>query len=675
MPPEPGESLPSLVLRNAERYRFRNPMRLLRQIRPPTTSLATLAFVDPASEFGGRLAHLFGITRECLARLAHGTGDPKTCTILGHRLHHEFVSLDQRRYCPLCLRDSPHHRAIWDVSVLTVCPKHGVRLLEHCPAGHRVNWRTDRVHMCARRDCRADLRGAPVQHVPSVELEGVRGLTALLDGQQPPGLVPLSPGDVLRAAFHLGAIACGHHRSPRPIRFVRRHAGEMAGILDAGWAALQEWPQGFHRLLDRLRAGQGARRGRYGVRKEFGFLSHWLWDVASEPYGAVLGNAFHRYVAEQPDLATPAHQVRRFRSADQLRHRHMTGSEAAEALGIGYDRLALLAAAHDLYLVPPTGKGAASLMRADRVHALLQQRSGLLSGVDVQRRLGVGKLTLKKLRDAGMLSVVPDADAAGTVRYPVTSVEGLLQELADRVPPDRPVPTDSVTIATIARRVPIPGFDTTDVLQAIRAGRLTPAGVARKGRGLQRFRFRSSDVDSFITGLTRVEGRTLSVAEAAGELGVKQEVAYHWVRVGLLATVVVDSPMESGRRVTDAALAAFQREYVTGAEFARVHGLGRKWAATHLVKAGARPVSGPSVEGARQFLFRRADLDGVDVSALVSGRSKLRPDLGRARRLDRAGSEGLQVCRRARSEARVRRRPGPPVPLGTATAPPTPSSR
>ena len=152
----------------------------------------------------------------------------------------------------------------------------------------------------------------------------------------------------------------------------------------------------------------------------------------------------------------------------------MTGRATAELLGIRYDRLAALAAERELYLVPPTGKGAASLMRADRVHALLQERSSLLSGLNVQRRLGVGKRTMKKLRNAGLLTTMMDPDAPGGIRYPVASVDGLLRDIEARVPQDGPKLRDGVSIATITRRVPVPGFDTTDVIETIRAGRLIP---------------------------------------------------------------------------------------------------------------------------------------------------------------------------------------------------------
>jgi hypothetical protein len=199
-------------------------------------------------------------------------------------------------------------------------------------------------------------------------------------------------------------------------------------------------------------------------------------------------------------------------------------------------------------------------------------------------------------------------------------------------------------MAGIARRVPRPGFDVCDVVEAVRAGELVPVALAPRARGLHRLLFRLSDVERFVAGFTQFEGRTLSVVEAAAELGVKQEVAYHWVRIGLLKTVTVDSPMESGRRITEAALEAFRSEYVTAAEYARVHRLGWKWAARHLIEFGVQAVSGPSVDGARQFLFRRADLQGFDPKRLVSGVSKLQPKVARARRPDRGKSAGFKYA-------------------------------
>jgi hypothetical protein len=37
-----------------------------------------------------------------------------------------------------------------------------------------------------------------------------------------------------------------------------------------------------------------------------------------------------------------------------------------------------------------------------------------------------------------------------------------------------------------------------------------------------------------------------------------------------------------------------------------------------LIAQGIQPVSGPKTDGGRQYIFRRADLDGVDIAGIIS---------------------------------------------------------
>ena len=53
-----------------------------------------------------------------------------TARLFGYVIHAEYVSLAGRRACLDCLRESPHHRSIWDFSLLIVCPEHGLPLVD-----------------------------------------------------------------------------------------------------------------------------------------------------------------------------------------------------------------------------------------------------------------------------------------------------------------------------------------------------------------------------------------------------------------------------------------------------------------------------------------------------------------------------------------------------------------
>lgn len=94
----------------------------------------------------------------------------------------------------------------------------------------------------------------------------------------------------------------------------------------------------------------------------------------------------------------------------------------------------------------------------------------------------------------------------------------------------------------------------------------------------------------------------LSVDEAAQALGLKQQVAYELVRRGVLSSTHVAG---HGRRVFDGAIQSFRETYVSLAEVARSRGMSPR---TLLHDIGATPVSGPSVDGTRQYFFRRSDV-------------------------------------------------------------------
>ena len=88
-------------------------------------------------------------------------------------------------------------------------------------------------------------------------------------------------------------------------------------------------------------------------------------------------------------------------------------------------------------------------------------------------------------------------------------------------------------------------------------------------------------------------------------LEVKEQVAYHWMRIGLLA---VTAFREHGRivsRVHAKDVEEFQRLYVLGRDLAREFHVSPRWLARELRKAGVRQVSGPGVDDGRQILYDR----------------------------------------------------------------------
>lgn len=611
--PISDESFSGFVMRLAANHGYDHPLAILEPLDLGTTSLRAIGEQhadDPV------LSEYLALEPEELARLSGGVGGGRR--ILGHELPRELVNQSTRRACPLCLRENAYHRAIWDLSILTVCPAHAVQLLNKCHVCRKpLTWRVGPITHCSSPKCAADLRMAQCEVITTGYTLGVKAADDLLCRGSSSGFHPairqLPVRDQLMLMLHLGNQYAGGRSVPRPTQLLKTAGQQLHKILDFGHTQCVLWPRAYHEVLERWHQDPISGERRYGVRKLSGSLLITL-DLIGEPWSRLMANEIVEFIVSKPELATRAPEIAERRKQVPLGQRMMTLMEAAKFLGVSYETLSGYAVAYDLYRVPPTGSGAPALLWAQRVHALAERRLGLLTKTEVLGYLGSGKATVDKLREAGLLPYGIDREQ---IAYSVDGVTALLDDLRSRVHPSGEHASAMVGMATIARRMPVPDFDVADIVLAVQAGELIPRGIQSYGNGLQLFLFSDAEVTEFILGYVDRKRATMSVNDSAVMLGVKQEAAYHWVRAGLLETTTSDVPGEAGRRITRDGLAAFQREFMTANEYGHQHRLSWRHLADALQKLGLQPVSGPSVDGGRQFLFRRAELEAVDPATLV----------------------------------------------------------
>jgi hypothetical protein len=104
----------------------------------------------------------------------------------------------------------------------------------------------------------------------------------------------------------------------------------------------------------------------------------------------------------------------------------------------------------------------------------------------------------------------------------------------------------------------------------------------------------------------------LTLPEVAGFLGLKQQVAYHLARKGLIQVVVHHVGKRKAQVVTQQALLAFKSSFVPLAWVAAQAGIdhrhGLRWAQAECLEIA----SGPTVDGGRQYFVRITDRSGID---------------------------------------------------------------
>ena len=98
-----------------------------------------------------------------------------------------------------------------------------------------------------------------------------------------------------------------------------------------------------------------------------------------------------------------------------------------------------------------------------------------------------------------------------------------------------------------------------------------------------------------------------SVDAAAKTLGIKQQVAYDLVRLGILHSTTVGV---LGQRVSAGDIERFQTTYVSLASLANEACRSPR---ALLAELSASPVCGPTINGARQYFYRRSEIESLPV--------------------------------------------------------------
>ena len=613
--PFPDESLPGLVMRNAAPYHFRTPMRLFARLGLTKMQLGPVCRSDPKSDLANRLRRFMGLDEETFLRMSPWSATEARSSILGHQVWRDLVPSDRRAVCPQCLRDAPYHRAVWQIGALPVCAVHGVRLIDRCPnpkCGMPLKWSGQSHCECEWRGCRFDLRNAEAE---PIDLSGLAGVVRLIDLFRCDGLPPATPiaapvGDILTMAFSLGRVALGFEWQARPINLLEREKARIPELMQAGWAALDNWPKGFEALLAARKAkGTGTR----GTAQAFGKLSLQIREWAREPWGGPIGKAFADYTIRQPDLAISSRNMRTYAPGLKLKKTHMSIAEASETLRISPGAVLRLARRRGLFVLEPQGMGVSSLIQVSDIKAMRTYLKGFMLPYDALALLNVGRRLMLELEQAGLIRSLPLEERVLEAKpYLRGEIEAFVAACVGTAPVMSAVEAAAKGLTEITRPS-APGHELVNVCRALVEGRLKSRGTVDDARGLLRARVAMADVHAVLP----TSRTTMSVVEAARTIHVKWSNLHVWARRGLLKTGKLQGQGEHGRRIAHEDWQAFRAEYVAGSDLMELFDQdAHHWLSRHLLYQGVKPVSGPDIDEAETFLFRRSDCNPKVVKAI-----------------------------------------------------------
>lgn len=598
--PGHGESARGYVARLAEQNGYPNGSWMLRWLVPGRNPRARLDRLAAAAD----LAVETLLECDGIQQVAGGY----RLVLNGGVLNRETWRLSSRRYCPHCLAEDGIWRGLWEVSLITACPIHGVELRDACPhCGKPLIWSRDRYLRCR---CGASLLAVDSLPATATEIataELIAGLfhshASILQGK----LAEMPAAERVRLLWFLGSYL---HQPDKPHPRKLSHAGGIvecrATARAAGEIALH-WPDAFESLLTLLAGGA---LGDSSLKRTWGGFYRALYRDFDAPCFNFLHQAFETYLGTQWPW-TLNRRNRRLNRDVVMKHGVISFSEATRALHVRRDTLIALERAGTLR-VSRRRVSKARLGYGVRREELNKVRNNRpLTGREVAAGLGLSKRRLKEVLSSQVIQDISGAHLSPADAITHHDLENFITRLRCSLSPRATVNQDETTLSAAMRRsLALGGL--VELLQAIQSMDVMPRGYLSGVPPLPGLVFGKRELNEWLETRKHREGNSISIMEAAKRLCVKQEVAYALVREGILETVN-DEGRKRDRRVSPAGMKLFRERYVFLREVAAQAGCSPRAMLASLRAQGVIPVTGPVLGGCRQYLFERAHLGSINV--------------------------------------------------------------
>lgn len=588
--PTPGEATPGFLIRVASANGFRSVRQLL-------TSLRT--HKQPAfEELCGRL-RLSDAERSCLfGPLQRQWG----LSEIPRGLRMADFNLACLRWCPACLKEGLFIQGRWTMKMVCICTRHSVWLQDTCPQCRReARWSYGSLRYC---ECGAILANASTEPAN----ETVREITKQLCGdgglRAAHNLEGLSPSNMHRLVRFLGMFP-SEVRPARPGRVAYAHRVSIAKALIVGTAVLLEsWPSGLHTVMAAMQASAPTSPS---VRRTFAPLYRVLYEELSDRCFQFLRDGFESYLHERWwGLVCKRNKLMQRQTIDV--HPRLSVRQTATAAGVKPSVVRHLAQAEMVFTTTSTlasGRTAATLHR-NTVTRIRELTSGAVSIEQAAKFLALSERRLRDLIAHGIVTPLISRYTnrhAGAWLIPASEIHRL------SLRPDGPIAGDGIAVHDVLKYWRLRGIESVELVKAVITRQLLTQGEDYSPVPLGKALLNRAEASQWLASGRAADAQGLSVDQAAKTLGIKQQVAYDLVRLGLLANT--PHPL-LGRRVTASDLRQFQTTYVSLADYARTVGRSPRSMLTSLAVA---PVCGPAVDGTRQYFFRKIDLPSHDYLA------------------------------------------------------------
>lgn len=588
--PVSGEATTSYLIRVSGANGYQSPRQLSLALRETSRESLFDGFCTQLKLSESERGALFG---PCL-RYWGNFGIPMGFSISDFNLRY-------MRWCPACLVEATHLQGSWCLKLCCACARHSIMLCDECPhCGQRQSLERRVLDKC---NCGASLASSIAQRVtPSlISLSAMLWESTMTD-KTFPKFSKIDPGAFQRLIYSLGPLGDSSH-------VIR--SGKIAGLNQLEMAAklmtsvaytLDNWPVNFNSMLDEQLSGATTSMS---IPRTFGRIYRVLYSDLRDPCFQSLRDAFEKYLYKNW-WGLVCKRNRSISESTIAAHPRLTIKEAAvqaitqPAIVKQFLQVELIAGTE---VILPSGRRARTICQDD-IKRLSETANGCMTLCETAHRLKLPRSRVRELISAGVISPLVSRvkTKAAAWLIPFDQVEKLTLNTVNVGNELPTVPLKQILQSWRLRDQEFPAL-----VVALQKRELVASHPSNTTLVVGELLLERGQVREWLDHYRIISGRDITVDRAAHVLGVKQQVAYQLVRNGML---IAKNCEKGGLRICPRSIESFQETYISLAALARSYGRSPKQL---LRSIPISPECGPSIDGTRQYFFRKFDLSRSDI--------------------------------------------------------------
>ena len=512
------------------------------------------------------------------------------------------------RFCPHCIQSSPIMRREWRLKTVTVCNLHESRLIDRC--ADCTSYATVQSILAGVCSCGQHYAAA---HMTPVSSHIVRLTRAVIDSLDGEGVLDLGGAvfrmnapQFVRLISYTGNLAQGPTLS-RPGQVKDLEELEIAHSIVQGMVALlDDWPSSYWSCLQKF-VNRSPDDG--SVRRVFTPLFRVIYVHLKDAVYQPLRDAFELFLLEhwKGELCG---RHRSFKLETVNAHAQQGLTTISREMGFGREPLKRLVDQARIPMNSFQGSPRRQLITVDHelVRELIPVRSECLNLRSTAELLGLKRSRVRRLVALGILSAEarPGRRQGEHWYFRRKEIERFLGQFP--LPPVRPIGHVTITLNQIFRFWRLSSDDECFLFSAAQNKEIDC--FLPEGARLRDLTFPERAVRRHLDSHRRSQARWVTPAVAACMLGLKADVVYDLVSRKLLAADLIPTYHHVLKRISLSSLQAFSDEFVPLKQLAKSRNMSVR---TLLKQIPALPVTGPDVDGGRQYFYRRADLPSEDL--------------------------------------------------------------